>query len=346
MGLRWAAALVDHGAVAPLRAVCPHCRGPAARSDAWGDIVRCALHGRVLVTESAFENSDGDGLLGGLVDGRWALVERLGAGSSGVVYGALDGQGGEPAAVKVLRATGPHRDARRRRFASAQQALVRVGGAPAPRVLGSGSFPDPAVDEVGFHGASAHYVAMELVRGDSLAERLARAGPLPVVEALSFAVSVLRALAVVHHRGVIHGDLRLEHVVLGPEGRVTLLDLGAPIEDPSAVVGSPLTMAPEQVRGEPPTIASDVYAAGVVLYQLVAGRPPFQSPDAFALRRAHRVTAPPPLVAAGGEPLPEALTTLARQALAKEPAERPNGASAFADDLARMLLTYPVRVGG
>lgn len=326
--------------------LCPACRGAPSRVEAGPGGLHCASHGRLLVSEEAFAQGDGDALLGSTLDDRFVLAARLGAGSSGVVYRAHDRAGAEPVAVKIQRGIGPDVALRGRRFASALVALERLAGQPAPRFLARGDFVDPAGDEAPFEGARSSYVAMELVLGESLAARLAAQGALPPADAVQLVTRLLEALGAAHAKGVVHGDLRLEHGILGPNGELTLLDFGGLVGDCAAVVGTALTMAPEQVRGEPPSFASDVYAVGVLLFQLVSGQPPFRARDALAVRRAHQSAPVPPLSAARGGELPAALQRVAERALAKEPRERPDGAFAFAAELTESFRTYPVRVGG
>lgn len=326
--------------------ICPACRAAPSRVELGPAGRRCEGHGRLLVTEEAFAAGDGDALLGVTLDDRFVLAARLGAGSSGVVYRAVDTTQLDPVAVKIQRGIGPDAALRRRRFESALVALERLGGHPGARFLARGSFLDPARDEAPFEGALSSYVAMELVVGESLAARLASGGALPPAEGVELVVRLLEALGAAHARGVVHGDLRLEHVIVGPSGALTLLDFGGIAGQCEAVVGTALTMAPEMVRGEPPSFASDVYAVGVLLFQLVSGQPPFRARDALAVRRAHGSAPVPPLVAARGGELPPALQRVAQRALAKEPRDRPDGAFAFAAELTESFRTYPVRVRG
>jgi hypothetical protein len=220
------------------------------------------------------------------------VVERLGAGGMGVVYRAIDEKLRRPVALKVLSprlvADARHRDTLLREARSAA-ALSHSNIA--------------AIHEV-HDGPDGTFFVMELVEGETLRARLNRTGPLPVVEALRVASQIARGLARAHASNVVHRALKCENVMLTREGDVKLLDFGlATIDDASppptepanaaaaalaptmpatatpttggAVAGTPASMAPEQARGEPLDARADVYAFGVVLYEMLTARPPF-----------------------------------------------------------------------
>ncbi len=187
------------------------------------------------------------------------------------------------------------------------------------------------------HNAFRHgdqlVMAMEFVEGVSLRERL-RVPGITLAQALEYALQVLGALAHAHAHGVIHRDIKPSNVMIGPHGVVKLLDFGlatsllgatqdVELTQPGTMVGSPYYISPEQARGEHVDARSDVYSMGAMLYEMVAGRPPFESrgSGAYAIIEAHLHEVP----RSPCEANPEVSAELARivlKALAKKPAER------------------------
>ena len=185
------------------------------------------------------------------------------------------------------------------------------------------------------------FIAMELLEGEALAERLRR-GPLSVSEAVPMALGMLAALSALHARGIVHRDLKPSNVFLTPHG-VKLLDFGLarPELEPSLglaegltrtgiVMGTPRYMAPEQVDGEAVDARSDLFAAGAILFEMLAGRPAFGGRTVVEILHATLHEQPPALT---GSPVVAAVDRVIRRALAKQPAERPASADAMAEEL-------------
>lgn len=181
------------------------------------------------------------------------------------------------------------------------------------------------------------YLVMELVEGRSLAERLADGGPLDPAAATKVAAGVLNALAAAHAVGIVHRDVKPANIMLANDGGVKLTDFGIAkrLDDVAGdvtmvgtIVGTPKYLAPEQVGGEPATTASDVYAVGVVLYEMLAGRPPFDAETPVATAIAHR-QAPVPDISAEFPSVPAGLALAIRTAMAKNPANRYDSARAM-----------------
>jgi len=238
----------------------------------------------------------------------------LGHGGFGVVLEAERESDGVRLAVKVARAG----VAGAREQLEREEAALRAVGPPAvPRALGSGVLPD-----------GSPWLAMELVDAPSLASRIEGAGgPLPPAELAPTALALLDALAVLHAAGHAHGDLKPENVLLeGSPPRARLLDLGLarrldePVPDSRATLaGTAEYMAPEQCEGRAPDASSDVYAAGVLLFEMATGRTPFFGP-AGEVRHAHLGVRPPRPGSLA--PVPPALEELVLRCLAKAPADR------------------------
>jgi len=248
--------------------------------------------------------------------GPYALERELGRGGMGVVYAAR-APDGSPVALKLILpgVAGPDGLAR---FLREAQALTRIHD---PHVV--------ACLDVGEHHGSP-YLVMERLPGDSLATRLAR-GPLPPDDAVALCAQVARGLAALHQSDLVHRDVKPANVLLTPDGQAKLGDLGlvsgqdfSRLTLTNEVLGTPAYMAPEQVRGEATTPATDVYALGATLFELLEGAPPFRGPPLRQFQ-AHLVDAPPRPGACD-----PALAQLVVECLAKDPAERPADGAALA----------------
>jgi serine/threonine protein kinase/tetratricopeptide (TPR) repeat protein len=262
--------------------------------------------------------------------GRYRTVRKLGEGGMGVVYEAYDDELERPVAIKTLRETltDPAAGDRLRREA---------------RAAASVSHPNVCqVFEIGAHDSQL-FIAMELLEGESLAARLAR-GPLPVAEATTIALSILAALDPLHKRNMVHRDLKPSNVFLTPHG-VKLLDFGLarPIRDADAtgsltgvVMGSPGYMAPEQILGRALDSRTDVFAIGVVLYEMLIGKAPFSGGTVIEAMSAALNDAVPAL---GGSPAVVAADRVIRRAMSKRPHDR----FASAEEMAAALR--PVLAG-
>jgi hypothetical protein len=263
-------------------------------------------------------------LVGSALDGRYELHAVLGEGAFGRVYRGLDRRLGRAVAVKVIKPWWAEDSAWVERFEREARLLARVSD---PGVV--------QIFDIGHADEGPYYVA-ELVEGESLAERLLR-GPLPPAEARAVAEQLCRALASAHAQGVVHCDVKPANVLLTPAGTVKVGDFGvARLAEGTSqahtatVAGTPRYMSPEQARGRTTTSATDVYSAGVVLYEMLAGEPPFMNGSAVELGLRHLQDEPPALPAT----VPRGLREVVERALAKDPAERYSNGAAMADALA------------
>jgi serine/threonine-protein kinase len=272
-----------------------------------------------------------------VIAGRFALCERLGSGSTGAVYRAFDRSNEREVALKLLRADRAIDAAARARFLREATTMSRLSSPHTVRVLDCGEAEGGEL-----------FIAMELLRGESLADRLRRVGRLDVDTAFCAVRQALRSLAEAHEKGVIHRDLKPANLFFAeaggdpPEEVVKILDFGiAKLLEPGpssniaqtlagTVLGTPCYMSPEQALGRPLDARSDLYSLGVITYELLAGRPPFIDETNMLVMARHVRMAPPPLhqvapdIVVGPE-VEAALMTV----LAKDPGKRPPSAAAM-----------------
>jgi tetratricopeptide (TPR) repeat protein len=225
--------------------------------------------GTVLDTLVAARPSSADerALAGRTLAGRYELLALLGTGGMGAVYRAHDRELDERVALKVIKAGLASQPAMVDRFRHEVKLARRVTHVNIARTF-----------ELG-HADDVVYCTMELVEGESLHQRLQRQGRLALADATAIAGELCAGLAAAHAAGVIHRDIKPDNVLLASDGRVVLADFGvaaiATGGHTGELLGTPTYMAPEQARGEPPTPAADVYAVGVLLYEMVTGQRAF-----------------------------------------------------------------------
>jgi eukaryotic-like serine/threonine-protein kinase len=247
---------------------------------------------------------------------RYELAEPLGVGGMARVVVAHDRLLNRRVAVKLIRDELVGDEASRRRLLREARAAAALHHPNTVAVFDVGQDEQP-------------FIVMELVEGETLADRLARQGPLGVDETLGIAVAVLDGLAAAHDRGLVHRDVKPSNILLPRAGGVKLADFGIAKELSGAtdvtatgrVLGTPRYLSPEQAAGAAAGPASDLYALGAVLYECLAGRAPFEAESPLAVALAHQQQPAPPL--ADRVPgLPPALGAVIERALAKRPEDR------------------------
>jgi response regulator RpfG family c-di-GMP phosphodiesterase/tRNA A-37 threonylcarbamoyl transferase component Bud32 len=260
--------------------------------------------------------------------GKYVVTGELGRGGMAVVHSALDPVIGRPVAVKVVRKNELEPAAAKRILGRFREEAQSAGNLHHPNIV--------AIYEYG-EDEGAAWIAMELVMGKSLREHLAAgfrpsAGELPGVLA-----QVLEALDYSHSRGVVHRDIKPGNVLVSEMGEAKITDFGiARVERTQAprgaeIVGTPYYMAPEQFRGGAADERTDIYAAGVLAYEVLCGRRPFT--EAAGDLEAQILDTPPPPPSAVAPQLPAALDAVLGRALAKDPAQRYASAREFLEAL-------------
>ena len=276
-----------------------------------------------------------------LLAGRYRVDELIGRGGMASVYRGYDTTLDRVVALKILRRELAEDSAFRTRFRQEAQSASRMAHPAVVRVYDAGE--DTVV---GPDGAARPepFIVMELVHGRTLQAILA-SGPLAPDQAVRYVDGILEALQYSHRAGVVHRDIKPGNVMVTDSGRVKVMDFGiaraasdssSTVAETSAILGTAAYFSPEQAKGEPVDARADLYSTGVVLYELLTGRPPFrgESPVAVAYQHVSEAPVPPGELAPD---VPPALDAVVLRALAKDPYQRFQDASSFRDALREAL---------
>jgi eukaryotic-like serine/threonine-protein kinase len=280
--------------------------------------------------------AQGAELLGTVLEGRYRVDALIARGGMSSVYAGLDLRLDRPVAIKVMESKFAQDRSFIERFELEARAAAKLHH---PGVV--------AVHDQGVDGAHV-YLVMELVSGGTLRDLLRERGPLPVPMAMSVLEPVLSALASAHRAGLVHRDVKPENVLIGAGGTVKVADFGlvraiatASTTSDSTILGTVAYLSPEQVATGAADMRSDVYAAGIVCYEMLTGVPPYvgDTPISVAYRHVND-DVPPPSEAVPG--IPPALDDLVLRATRRDPALRPPDAAAFLEELVRTRNTLGI----
>jgi serine/threonine-protein kinase len=279
-----------------------------------------------------------ESLLGRLVDGKYLIENLLGIGAMGAIFRAMQMGLERPVALKIVRPEVAANPVSLKRFKREAVALGRIKHPNIVTIHDSGMLDDATA-----------YFAMELVEGHALRDEIHQTGCFDVPRAVHLMRQICSAVQAAHDVGVIHRDLKPENIMLeyGPDKRATakVLDFGTAklthaadagrttLTSHKAKLGTPLYMSPEQSAGKEATPQSDVYSLGCILYEMLAGVPPFAGKSVAMILLKHRGELPKPPSAHRAN-LPRWLDPIVVRALDKDAAERFGSAAAFAKALA------------
>lgn len=268
---------------------------------------------------------------GTILGDRYALTDRIAAGGMGEVWSATDTVLGRTAAVKILNPALSQQSGFLERFRAEARTCAALHH---PNIT--------TVFDYGEDDGSA-YLVMELVAGQPLSQIISEHAPLSAQVTASILIQAATALEAAHQGGVVHRDVKPANILMTPDGTAKLTDFGiarlvntAPLTQTGEVLGTAQYLAPEQVRGQSATAASDIYALGVVGYEMLTGRRPFEADTMVATALAHLNQPTPQLPHA----VPVGIRTVISAALAKDPADRPETAACMADALSKPDATF------
>ncbi len=272
-----------------------------------------------------------------VLSGRYRVDELIGRGGMATVFRGYDLTLGRQVAIKLLNRDLADDNSFRTRFRLEAQAASRMAHPTIVRVYDAGedseTSPDGTVRPVPF-------IVMELVHGALLKDIVAE-GPVPVADAVRYVDGILEALEYSHRAGVVHRDIKPGNVMVTDSGQVKVMDFGiaravsdssSTVAETTTILGTAAYFSPEQAKGEPVDARADVYSAGVVLYELLVGRPPFRGESPVAVAYQH-VSEAPLAPSEANESVPRSMDTVVLRALAKDPFQRYQDAAAFREAL-------------
>jgi serine/threonine-protein kinase len=290
--------------------------------DTSGDLTRTSAPG----TTGSGEMAHGRFAPGTLLAGRYRVVSRLGAGGMGEVYRADDLTLGQSVALKFLPPAVEHDPVRLERLVAEIRTARQVAHPNVCRVYDVGEIPAPGT------GHPTRFLTMEYVDGEDLQSLLRRIGRLAEDKGLEIARQICAGLAAIHDRGVLHRDLKPANIMIDGRGRVRLTDFGLALASGGSgaaageIAGTPAYMAPEQFAGAALTPATDLYALGLVLYELLTGARVQTGEDPHAIRSAQHHLAQTVTTSASGAKLDPLVQRVIARCLEHEPLRRPQSA--------------------
>ncbi len=269
-------------------------------------------------------------LIGKIVSRRFRVEDVIGRGGMAIVYRAYDLKTHQTVALKVLREEYEEDAEYRERFKREAEVCRKLGHPNVVNLIDSGM------------AGGISYIAIEYVDGPTLKELIAQKGSIPQEEAVRYTLQILAALSHAHQRGIIHRDVKPQNVLVSRSGQLKISDFGiAGMADSQTltsdgnVIGSVHYFSPEQAKGMKATGASDLYSVGVILYEMLAGRVPFEGETAVSVAMMHLMEQPQPIEERAQ--VSPAVAMIVAKALQKNPQDRYQNADAMMRDLRRAL---------
>jgi serine/threonine-protein kinase len=270
-----------------------------------------------------------DSLIDTLFDGRYRIQRKLGAGGMADVYLAEDQELGRRVAIKILNARHGNDDQFIERFRREAKNAAALNHPNIVSIYDRGEAED------------TYYIAMEFLDGRTLKELIVGRGAAPINVAIEYARQILSALRFAHRHGIVHRDIKPHNVLVDGEGRVKVTDFGiaragtSQMTETGSIVGTAQYLSPEQARGGEVDPRSDLYSLGIVLYELLTGKTPFDGETPVEIAMKHLSTAPKPPSKLRSD-IPPELDMVVLRALAKNPDDRYQSADEMEADLERV----------
>jgi eukaryotic-like serine/threonine-protein kinase len=274
-----------------------------------------------------------DTLINTLFDGRYRIVRKLGSGGMANVYLAEDEDLGRRVAIKILND----------RYANDELFIERFRR----EAKSAAALSHPNIVSIYDRGEAegTYYIAMEVIEGRSLKELIMTRGPLPIAQSLGYMHEILEALRFAHRHGIIHRDIKPHNILIGERLKVTDFGIAragaSQMTEAGSIMGTAQYLSPEQARGAPVTASSDLYSGGIVLYEMLTGKVPFNGDSAIEIAMKHLNEAPKPPSRIRPE-IPDELDQVVLRALAKNPEDRYQSAEEFSEDLHRVEAGLPL----
>ena len=296
--------------------------------------------------------------LGTVIGGRYRLEQEIGRGGMSTVYRAFDTVLERPVAIKLMhREIAAHAD-QLERFRREARSVAQLSHPHVVTVIDAGEAsspqgePAPADGWADGAGAVARpYIVLEYVDGETLKEVIRREGPLPIAQALAYAIEIARALGAAHDRHIVHRDVKPHNILISEEGGAKITDFGIArtlTEEALTMAGRVLAstdyVSPEQALGQPVSGQSDLYSLGVVLFEMLTGEVPFRGSSPVAVAMKH-VREEVPDVQALRPELSAATAAIVDRAVSKDPAQRYPDAASMVADLEEALALETLRAG-
>jgi serine/threonine-protein kinase len=281
-------------------------------------------------------------LTGELIDGRYQLLRQVANGGMASIYEAIDTRLDRKVAVKIMHPHLAQDEAFVSRFIKEAKAAAALSH---PNIV--------AVQDQGWNqsGVPAVFLVMELIEGHTLREYLNERGRFEIKDAINYLTPILSALAAAHSLGIVHRDIKPENILISKEGRIKIADFGLArgeligstmTAESSVILGSVSYLSPEQVQRGIADSRSDVYAVGIVAYEMLTGEKPFSADSPIQIAYMH-VNEEIPRLRSKRKEIPQALDDLISSSTAKDPDERPRTAGEFLDQLQQIQIDLDPR---
>ncbi|MBE2181801.1 MAG: serine/threonine protein kinase [Anaerolineae bacterium] len=272
-----------------------------------------------------------------LLNNRYRLIQQIGSGGMAVIYKAQDLSLGRTVAIKILRPSLTSDASFAARFKNEARSVANLSHPNIVTVYDFGT------------SENTQFLVMEFVDGQDLKKVIKAEFPLTLDRVLNFGIQICAGIGFAHRAGIVHADIKPQNILVTREDVLKVTDFGiaqalasgTPGERQAVVWGSPHYFSPEQARGERPTTASDVYSIGIVMFEMLTGRPPYSGKDQRELALAH-LQAPVPMVTEINPNVPPNLAQIVYRTMSKDPAQRYR----MADQLGNVLKSYQERERG